>query len=79
MNRMVVKSIVGSDGVLHLDLPIGPTEANVEVQVTVEPVAKQAMTTEAWRLWVQSMAGSVDDPLFERPAQGEYEIREPLP
>ena len=31
MNRMVVKSIVGSDGVLHLALPVGAEEADKEV------------------------------------------------
>lgn len=79
MNRMVVKSTAGSDGVLHLDLPLGQDEANAEVQVTVESLVKQPMTTEEWRLWVQSMAGSVPDPSFERPPQGEYEMRELLP
>ena len=39
MNRIVVKSRVGSDGVLHLHLPVGQAEADKEVQVTVEPVA----------------------------------------
>ncbi len=37
MNRMVVKARVGSDGSLHLDLPLGMKEAGKEVQVTVEP------------------------------------------
>ncbi len=36
MDRMVIRSIVGSDGVLHLALPVGIDEANKEVQVTVE-------------------------------------------
>ncbi len=79
MNRTIVKSTVGSDGVLHLDLPLGAKEANAEVQITVEPVAKKPMTPEEWRVWVQSMAGNVTDPTFERPPQGEYEVREPLP
>ncbi len=37
MNRMVVNVRVGSDGRLHLDLPVGMEEAGREVQVTVEP------------------------------------------
>lgn len=78
MNRIVVKSTIGGDGVLHLDLPIGPDEAHAEVQVTVEPVAPQPMTPNQWRAWVQSMAGSVTDPMFERPPQGSYETRDPL-
>lgn len=38
MNRMLIKAKVGSDGSLHLDLPLGVEEAGKEVQVTVEPV-----------------------------------------
>ena len=41
MNRMVVKSKVGSDGIPHLDLPVGIEEADQEVQVTIEPVASK--------------------------------------
>jgi hypothetical protein len=36
MKRMVVTARVSSDGVLHLHLPVGQTEADQEVQVTVE-------------------------------------------
>jgi hypothetical protein len=68
MNRMVVKSRVGSDGVLHLALPVGVEEADKEVQITVEPITpKKAMTQEDWAAWVESMAGSITDPTFERP------------
>lgn len=38
MNRIILKSKVSSDGVLHLHLPIGKADADKEVQVTVEPV-----------------------------------------
>lgn len=39
MNRMVLRARVSGDGVLHLHLPIGQTEADKEVQVTVEEAA----------------------------------------
>jgi len=78
MNRIVVKSQVSSDGILHLSLPVGLEEADQEVQVTVEPFAsKKAMTQEEWRAWVESMAGTWQGD-FERPPPGEYEEREPL-
>ena len=38
MTRITVKSRVGADGVLHLDLPVGQADADKEVQVTVEPI-----------------------------------------
>jgi hypothetical protein len=78
MNRIVVKSKVSSDGILHLSLPVGVEEADNEVRVTVESLApKKPMTQEQWRSWVDSMAGTWQGD-FERPPQGEYEQREPL-
>ena len=75
MNRMVLKSKVGRDGVLHLDLPLGLAEAEIDVQVTVEPVAlKKPMDQKEWRAWVESMAGSWQGN-FERMPQGEFEER----
>ena len=65
MNRMVVKSRVGSDGVLHLALPVGPEEADKEVQVTVESITpKKEMSQEEWEAWVEATAGSIPDPTF---------------
>jgi hypothetical protein len=77
MNRMVVKSKVGSDGVLHLALPVGVEEADKEVQITVEPLnPKKEMTQEEWEAWVDSTAGSITDPTFIRHPQGELEERD---
>jgi len=78
MNRIVVKSKVSSDGILHLSLPIGMDEAEKDVQVTVEPFAPaKPMTREQWAAWVESMAGTWQGD-FQRPPQGEYEVRESL-
>jgi len=77
MNRMVVKSTVSSDGVLHLALPIGIEEANKEVQVTVESALPVPVSQEEWQQLILSTAGKWQGE-FERPEQGEYEQREPL-
>jgi len=77
MNRIVLKSKVGRDGILHLALPVGMAEVDQEVQVTIEPVVRPAMTQDEWRAWVAAMAGTWEGD-FERPPQGEYEEREPL-
>lgn len=79
MIRMVVKSRVGEDGVLHVEVPLGKSEANREVQVTIETGGTEAMTQEEWRTFVKSAAGSVTDPTFQRHEQGAYERREELP
>ena len=78
MNRIVVKSKVSSDGILHLSLPVGLETADQEVTVTVESsVPMTPLTQEEWGAWVDSMAGTWQGD-FERPSQGEYEEREPL-
>ncbi len=43
MNRVVVRARVSGDGVLQLQLPIGKSEANKEVQVTVEAIASAVL------------------------------------
>ncbi len=37
MNTMHFESQVGNDGVLTLQVPLGPTQANTKVRVTIEP------------------------------------------
>ena len=80
MSRMVIKSKVGTDGVLHLDLPLGVAKANSDVQITIEAVAASApiaMTESEWHEFIERMGGSWQGE-FERPPQGEYEVRDPL-
>lgn len=79
MTRTVIRSKLGKDGVLHLDVPFGISEASRDVEVTVEPVSTgQQMTQEEWQEWVMKMAGSIPDPEFKRHPQGEFEVRDPL-
>jgi hypothetical protein len=81
MNRMVLHSVVGPDGVLHISVPIGKEYADQKVQVTIDPArgGPASMTQEEWRDFVLSTAGSITDPSFVRHEQGEYEQREELP
>ncbi len=78
MNRMIVKSRVGADGILRVTLPVGRDEADREVQVTVDPVeTKHPMTQDEWAAWVKAIAGSWQGD-FERPPQTPLEDREPF-
>ncbi|MEO2088388.1 MAG: hypothetical protein ABGY75_02690 [Gemmataceae bacterium] len=77
MTRVVTKSRVGADGVLHLELPLGTPEAGREVQVTVESVMSPTMTQAEWVAFLDRTAGAWQGE-FERPPQGEYETREAL-
>jgi hypothetical protein len=79
MSHVEIRSRVGADGVLMIALPLGPSEANREVKVVVEPAeASESISTpnrEEWKRLVKSMAGCISDPTFGRPEQGEYEPR----
>jgi hypothetical protein len=77
MNRIVIKSRVGSDGILQLALPVGPADADREVQITIEPVGPPLLSPDEWRRRILETAGKWQGE-FERPGQGEYEQREPL-
>ncbi len=78
MNRIVVNSKVSSDGTLRLSLPLGLSEANHDVRITVESLSSpKANSSSEWEVWVDEMAGSWEG-TFERPAQGEFEERNPL-
>ena len=77
MSRIVIESVIGPDGTLYLDVPLGLEKANQTVRVVIESLRKPMTPTE-WSAWVQSMAGSITDPSFKRPPQLPLEEREPL-
>jgi hypothetical protein len=80
MNRMVLQSRVGADGVLHVSVPIGKEDADRDVQVTIGPIEAGVppMTQEEWRQFVMETAGARQGDL-ERPALLESEQRDELP
>ncbi|MUH01161.1 hypothetical protein F7734_56410 [Scytonema sp. UIC 10036] len=83
MQSIKVRSLVGSDGVLHLDIPVGMADKEVEVMVIYQPLesSPQQKTPEelGWPpdFFEQTAGALQDDPLIRYP-QGEYEEREPL-
>jgi hypothetical protein len=77
MTPIVVQSRVNSEGVLHLDMPVGLEQADKEVRVTVEPLPAGPVSQDEWHRAILSTAGKWQGE-FERPEQGEYEQREPL-
>ena len=70
-------------GQLVLDgQPALPEGARVHVRITVEkekPAADEAVDENGWPVgFFERFVGCIDDPTFERPPQGEYEVREGL-
>ncbi len=81
MNRVIeTTAIVGSDGVLHLDLPVGEGLAGRQVSLTLrakpdvpvefDPPAHPANDAE-YLAALDRLHGCVDDPTFVEPADGK--------
>jgi hypothetical protein len=77
----VINARVGPNGVLTLTVPLPTVEANKPVRVTVETVeaAQPPLDRAAWLRFLEQTGGSITDPSFERPPQGQLEERDPLP
>jgi hypothetical protein len=83
MQTIQLRSRVGADGVLHLQVPVSVTNTDVEVIVIVQPQAagaKQPTPTELdWPPgFFEETAGAWQGEPLVRPPQGEYEVREEL-
>ena len=68
---------VGSDGVLHLDIPVGAPNSEFEVLVVLQPTAPATRPEElGWPPgYFERTAGSIPDPTFRRHDQGDFEKR----
>jgi len=83
MQSIKLKKRIGADGVLHLDIPVGITDKEVEIMVIYQPLETPTqLKTPQKRGWMpgffeEVIGGWVGEPL-ERAEQGEYETREPL-
>ena len=75
MTTIRVTARVGADG--NIVVPVGTAEAGTEVDVTIEP-ARPKVTQQEWEAVLRRTAGSITDPTFKRPPQGDYEEREQL-
>ncbi|MDZ7955882.1 hypothetical protein [Nostoc sp. DedQUE09] len=76
MDSIKIRSHVGKDGILHLDIPVEMPDTEIEVTVTIQRVTPQQ---RGWMpgFFEEVIGGWVGEPL-ERAEQGEYETREPL-
>jgi len=83
MHSIKLTRRVGADGILHLDIPLGITDREVEIMVIYQPIeiSKQQKTPEelGWTPgFFEQTAGCLADDPIQRYPQGEYEEREPL-
>jgi hypothetical protein len=78
MNRMTVISQVGADGVLNVSVPVGVGDANLPVQVTIEPAESNSNGAAGdYATWLDSLSGQWQGD-FVRGDEGPLETREPI-
>jgi hypothetical protein len=84
MKTITLRSQVGPDGILHLDIPVdmeNTTSTDLEVTVTIRAISSGLERNSGVELgWPEGFlvetAGSIPD--LERPPQGDYDLREAL-
>lgn len=76
MQTITLRSRVGSDGVLHLDIPSDYTDAELDVTVTVRPVHVEMTTNAAMMNWppgfFENVIGAWKGEPFVREEVGRY-------
>lgn len=74
METIKLKTHVGSDGILKLEVPVGIYDCDCEVVVVVQP----SVSHQEWLAFIEETAGSLADDPIERLPQGEHEIRDEI-
>ncbi len=83
MQNITLRYYVGEDRILHLDIPVGLTDGELEVTVSVQPVhSPSEVDSPQGKGWspgfFERTFGSLRDEPLEREPQGELQEREPL-
>lgn len=66
MQSLTLRQLVGEDGILHLDVPVGLNDAELEVTITFKKVTPVTTISEEleWKEFVERTYGScADDPI----------------
>ncbi|OUL32018.1 hypothetical protein BV378_00330 [Nostoc sp. RF31YmG] len=83
MQSIKLCSHVGADGILHLEIPVGITDKEMEVVVIYQQIEPSAPAKTLQELgwppgFFERTAGSLADDPIQRYPQGEYDTRESL-
>ncbi|MBE9212672.1 hypothetical protein IQ247_08195 [Plectonema cf. radiosum LEGE 06105] len=80
MQSIKLKKRVGSDGILHLDIPLGMKDKEVEVMVIYHSIETTQTPSDLGYPpgFFEQTAGCLADDPIQRYPQGEFEEREPL-
>jgi hypothetical protein len=80
METIKIKTYVGSDGILKLEMPVGVSNSDLEVLVVVHAIEtkSESMKRADWLGFIEATAGSLEDDPIERGDQGIIEVCEPI-
>lgn len=80
MNSVQLKTRVGTDGVLKLEIPVEVKEAELDVLVVFQPLARTPAVDElGWPVgFFKTVAGGWQGEPLSRAPQGDYEDRTEL-
>ncbi len=80
MRSVVMRSRVGPDGIVHLDVQSGLSETEVEVIVILHPIMQPASGESKDLGWspgfFERVVGGWEGESLQREDEGEYETRE---
>jgi len=80
MKSVQIKSHVGKDGILRLQVPVDISDQEIEVLLVLQPVDRKTADKPESFAWPPDFfkitAGAFKDNPLKKEAQGEYEIRE---
>jgi hypothetical protein len=79
MHSISLRTQIGDDGTLRLEIPVGHTNTELEVMVIIQPVSEAGRSASGWpEGFFEQTAGSLAESPVTRKDQGDYEKREPL-
>ncbi len=78
METITLRSRVGADGLLKLQVPVNLTNTDLEVVLIVQPVASASQELGWPPGFFEQTYGSFRDQPLVRESQGEYESRDEL-
>ena len=79
METIKVKTHVGSDGILKLEVPVGVSNSDLEVVVVLQPLVNLSVDALGWPIgYLEETYGSLADDPIERGDQGIPEIRDAI-
>ncbi len=79
METVKLRTHIGSDGLLKLEMPIGVKDVDAEVVLVYTLQARSTVSRELdWETFVNENYGSLADDPIERPAELPFDIRDEI-